>query len=173
MISLRKRIRKFLPMWSIAAIGAIVLTSCGDVKPLNLPGMNQGPTKFEDMIALAQNNEKMGKNEEAEKWYKAAIDACVSKFGEKDGRTATCVGYLAAYYRDRQDWKLAYEQYKRWKGILQEISPTDPQLKVVNEDLQKVKDKMKQYGLVPDEVLKKRQEKEAAEGPKGKKSKSK
>ena len=146
-----------------------LLTSCGEVKQLSFAGF-EAPKSWEDLVAIGQSAEKSGKVDVAEKCFQQAIDACAKKYGEDDGRTATCVGYLAKFYMDKQEWKLCYEQYKRWKTIMQKVAPNSDDMKQIDADMQKVKAKMKQYGLVPDDVLKKRMEKQKAEEAKEKDS---
>lgn len=144
----------------------MALTSCGDVaKPgeLSLPGMGGGAKKFEDIIAQAKTARDAGNTPEAEKLYNEAIEVCKKKYGENDARTGTCVGYLAELYMAKQDWKLAYTNYKRWQTIMQEVDPGGEQIKNIQADLKKIKEKLIQYGLVPDEVLKKRAERKADE----------
>lgn len=142
---------------------SILLTSCNaQVGKPDFSFASQSK-KWETVVTEAQDMQAKGKAEEAEKLYKEAIDVCSKKYGEKAAQTGTCVGYLAGMYMAKQDWKLAYNEYKRWKAIMQEVEPDGEQMKIIDADLKKIKAKMIQYNLVPDEVLKKRAEKRAEE----------
>lgn len=148
---------------------SVLLTSCGEVGKPDFSVMGGGSSKkWEAILKEAQDAQAKGNGADAEKLYKEAIDACTKKYGEKAGETGTCVGYLAAMYMEKQDWKLAYNEYKHWKAIMQEVEPDGETMKVIDENLKKIKAKMIQYNLVPDEVLKKRAEKRAAEEEKQK-----
>jgi len=147
---------------------SFLLTSCGEVGKADFSMMGGGSKKWETLVKDAQDAQAKGKIDEAEKLYKEAIDVCSKKYGEKAAQTGTCVGYLAGMYMARQDWKVAYNEYKQWKAIMQEVEPDGEQMKIIDQDLKKIKAKMIQYNLVPDEVLKKRAEKRAAEEEKQK-----
>ncbi|MBX3077189.1 tetratricopeptide repeat protein [Candidatus Obscuribacterales bacterium] len=147
---------------------SVLLTSCGEVGKPDFAMMGGGSKKWETLVKDAQDAQAKGKIDEAEKLYKEAIDVCSKKYGEKAAQTGTCVGYLAGMYMARQDWKVAYNEYKQWKAIMQEVEPDGEQMKIIDQDLKKIKAKMIQYNLVPDEVLKKRAEKRAAEEEKQK-----
>jgi hypothetical protein len=153
-------------------ITAVVLTACGEVgKPDFNMGGNMGGKKFEAVVTEAQAARTAGNIADAEKLYNEAIEICVKKYGENAAQTGTCVGYLAELYMAKQDWKLAYTNYKRWQAIMQEVDPGGEQLKIIQQNLKKVKEKMIQYNLVPEEVLKKRAEKRDAEEKKNEKGK--
>ncbi|MDZ4832220.1 MAG: tetratricopeptide repeat protein [Candidatus Melainabacteria bacterium] len=157
--------RKIVPLLLIA----VALTSCGEVgKPDfgKLTGGGGGNQKFEDVVAQARAAKDAGNTAEAEKLYNQAIEICTKKFGENAAQTGTCVGYLAELYMAKQDWKLAYTNYKRWQAIMQEVDPGGEQLKIIQQDLRKIKEKLIQYNLVPEEVLKKRAERKAEDDKK-------
>jgi len=147
---------------------SVLLTSCGEVGKPDFAMMGGSSKKWETLVKDAQDAQAKGKIDEAETLYKEAIDVCSKKYGEKAAQTGTCVGYLAGMYMARQDWKVAYNEYKQWKAIMQEVEPDGEQMKIIDQDLKKIKAKMIQYNLVPDEVLKKRAEKRAAEEEKQK-----
>ena len=151
---------------------SILMTSCGEVGRPDFSIMGGSSKKWETIVKDAQDMQAKGKADEAEKLYKEAIDVCTKKFGEKAAQTGTCVGYLAGMYMAKQDWRLAYNEYKQWKAIMQEVEPDGEQMKLIEQDLKKIKAKMIQYNLVPDEVLKKRAEKRAAEEDKKKADKN-
>lgn len=157
-------IRKIVPL----IIVAVALTSCGDVSRPDFGSLTGGggPKKFEDLVASAKTARDAGNTAEAEKLYNEAIEVCKKKYGENAAQTGTCVGYLAELYMAKQDWKLAYTNYKRWQAIMQEVDPGGEQLKIIQTNLRKIKEKLIQYNLVPDEVLKKRAERRAGEDKK-------
>ncbi len=135
-----------------------LLFSCGDVKKMDMsvPGMSNGPRSWEECVAQAQVNQNAGRYAAAEQLYTKAIEFAKDKYGENDARTGTCIGYLAGMTMAKQDWKVAYSHYKRWKSVMQEVDPHGEQMKVIDNDLKKIKQKLMQYNLVPEEVLKKR-----------------
>jgi hypothetical protein len=147
---------------------SILLTACGEVGKPDFSIMGANSKKWETLVKEAQDAQAKGKADEAEKLYKEAIEVCTKKYGEKAAQTGTCVGYLAGMHMAKQDWKVAYNDYKQWKAIMQEVEPDGEQMKIIDQDLKKIKAKMIQYNLVPDEVLKKRAEKRAAEDEKQK-----
>ncbi|MBX9667065.1 MAG: hypothetical protein K2X93_05565 [Candidatus Obscuribacterales bacterium] len=137
-------------------IVSVLLVSC-EVKKLELPGIGGGgPSTWEDCVSQAQAKQNVGAYADAEVLYTRAIDLAKAKFGENDARTGTCIGYLAGMSMAKQDWKVAYTHYKRWKSVMQQVDPQGEQMKVIDNDLKKIKQKLMQYNLVPDEVLKKR-----------------
>lgn len=156
--------KKIVPLLLIA----VALTSCGDVGKADFSKLTGGggSQKFEDVVAQARAAKDAGNTAEAEKLYNQAIDICKKKFGENAAQTGTCVGYLAELYMAKQDWRLAYTNYKRWQAIMQEVDPGGEQLKIIQQDLRKIKEKLIQYNLVPEEVLKKRAERKADEDKK-------
>lgn len=165
---------------SVLLIACGLLTSCSkDGGGGDLFSSFGSSKKWETLVSEGKDFMDKGKLVEAEAAYKEAYEACKKKFGEEDARTGTCVGYLAGFYQSKQDWPLAYQEYKHWKIIMEKVDPAGDQLKQIDEDLRKVKEKMKQYGLVPDDVLKRRAEKAEKEAQdkdkdgKGDKTKSK
>jgi len=140
---------------------SVLLTSCGEVGKPDFSFGGGSSKKWETLVTEAQAMQDKGKSAEAEKLYQEAIEVCSKKFGEKAAQTGTCVGYLAGLYMAKQDWKLAYQEYKHWKSIMQEVEPEGEQMKQIDANLKKIKEKMIQYNLVPDDVLKKRAEKKA------------
>lgn len=161
--------RRFAPL----VIVAFLLTSCGDVGKPDFSvfgGLGGSSKKWETIVTEAQDMQAKNKPVEAESLYKEAIEVCTKKYGENGAQTGTAVGYLASFYKARQDWKLAYNEYKRWKSIMQEVEPAGESIKNIDQDLRYIKEKMIQYNLVPDDVLKKRaerEEKKKAEDAKG------
>jgi len=156
--------RKIVPLLIIA----VALTSCGNVDKPDFGSLmgGGGPKKFENVVAQAKSAKDAGNIAEAEKLYNEAIEVAKGKFGENAAQTGTCVGYLAELYMQKQDWKLAYTNYKRWQAIMQEVDPGGEQIKIIQSDLKKIKEKLIQYNLVPDEVLKKRAERKETEDKK-------
>jgi|AGTN01.1.fsa_nt_gi hypothetical protein len=138
------------------------VTSCkdGQFTELNLSGKQD--LGWEVLVANAKSMKEKGKPDQAEAMYKEAAEKCVKAYGENDGRTATCVGYLAELYFEKQDWRVAYETYKRWIKILQEIEPAGDTLKHAKDNYKKIKEKLKQYGLA-DEIKREQKEKKEQE----------
>jgi tetratricopeptide (TPR) repeat protein len=142
---------------------ACTLSSCkdGQFTELNLGG-GKADLNWEALVANAKIAKDKGNVAGAEEMYKEAAEKCAKAYGENDGRTATCVGYLAELYFSKQEWRVAYETYKRWIKILQEIDPSGDNLKHAKENYKKVKEKLKQYGLA-DEIKKEQKEKKEKE----------
>lgn len=138
------------------------VTSCkdGQFTEIHLDGKQD--LGWEALVANAKIMKEKGKPDQAEAMYKEAAEKCVKAYGENDGRTATCVGYLAELYFEKQDWRVAYETYKRWIKILQEIEPAGDTLKHAKDNYKKIKEKLKQYGLA-DEIKREQKEKKEKE----------
>lgn len=143
-------------------VAASALTSCKDGQFTEISFSGKQDLTWESLVANAKISKEKGKIDLAEAQYKEAAEKCVKNYGENDGRTATCIGYLAELYFDKQDWRVAYETYKRWIKILQEIEPNGETLKHAKDNYKKIKEKLKQYGLA-DEIKREQKEKKEQE----------
>lgn len=143
-------------------VASSLLTSCKDGQFTELKLGGKADLGWEALVTNAKILKDKGKVDDAEAMYKEAAEKCAKAYGENDGRTATCVGYLAELYFDKQDWRVAYETYKRWIKILQEIDPTGDTLKHAKDNYKKIKEKLKQYGLA-DEIKREQKEKKEKE----------
>jgi hypothetical protein len=95
---------------------------------------------------------KSGDNAKAETSLQAAIDATKAKFGENDGRTATCMTELAEMYMAQQEYRKASKIFKELVPIYNKLEPGSQDALRVEAEYQDVKMKIKKYQLEPDEV---------------------
>ncbi len=136
---------KVLHLFLLAASMSFFMTGCGDVKPLSFDMKND--KSWEVLLEEGRTARNKGNMAAAEAAFQQAADKCAEKFGENDGRTGTCVGYLAELYRNQQEWLKARKAYRRWLSIMDKNDPTGEPIKVISKGYKEIRRKIKKYGL--------------------------
>lgn len=149
---------KVLHLFLLVASTSLFTVGCGDVKELSFNLKND--KSWEVLLEEGRTAKSKGNMAAAEAAFQQAADKCAEKFGEDDGRTGTCVGYLAELYRNQQEWLKARKAYRRWLTIMDKNDPTGEQMKVIRKGYKEIKRKIRKYGLDVDE---KKPEKEGQE----------
>ncbi len=123
-------------------IGSILLSSAGCTMGKS---WNESLTEGRQYI-------KSGDNAKAEASLQAAIDTAKAKYGENDGRTATCMTELAEMYMAQQEYRKSSKIFKELVPIYKKLEPGSQDALRVEAEYQDVKMKIKKYQLEPDEV---------------------
>jgi len=132
---------------SLLMICTLSFTLCGAAACLGIEG---GPKTWTQNVTIGNDAMKAGDYVAAEKAYQEAINECEKKYGEMDGRTGTCIGYLGQLYVAQQEWLKAEKIYKR---LLVNKEKTEPaNLPVYKEQYATIQQKIKEYGLGTDPV---------------------
>lgn len=158
---------------------SLICAGCKDISPLSF---NQsGEAKWEDLVKEATDtlarpikpDKYVSTAQHCEELYTKALEITEKKYGPESPQAAICLGYLAAMYKARQDWRLAGQTYKRLIEIKEKIDPDGAETKQFKADYSVVQDKLKEYGLDEESLSKKKSEGSDPEKKKKKKKKKK
>ncbi len=159
---------------------SLVCAGCKDISGFSGFGKPNEP-KWEDLCREA--TETLAKPIKPDKYnsvakhceelYNQSLEIADKKFGPESPQTAISLGYLAAMYKNRQDWRLAGKTYKRLIEIKDKIDPDSMETKQFKSDYEVVQEKLKEYGLDEESLAKKKDGSDTGEKKKKKKKKKK
>lgn len=166
-------------LMAIVLATSLMCSGCKDIAPFTGFGKG-GEAKWEDLVKEATDtlakpikpDKYVATAQYCEGLYNKALEIAEKKYGPESPQVAICLGYLAAMYKARQDWRLAGQTYKRLVEIKDKIDPDSSETKQFKSDYSLVQDKLKEYGL-DDESLSKKSDGSEPEKKKKKKKKKK
>lgn len=159
----------------------VLCAGCGNISAFGGFGKSGGPTwedlckEATDMLAKPVPAAKIAStSQRVEELYTQAVEAAEKKYGPESNQVAICLGYLAPFYKSRQDWRKAGQTYKRLLELKAKIEESpSAETKQFQSDFETVNDKLKAYGLDEETLNKKKTEGESGEKKKKKKKKKK